>query len=68
MMAKTLIDIDAELLEQARRILGTDTKKDTVNSALREVVRRWSIAEFGTLARSGVFDMLLDTERDQPCR
>lgn len=37
-MAKTLIDIDDDLLEAARAALGTSTKKDTVNSALRSVL------------------------------
>lgn len=37
-MTRTLIDLDDALLERARRILGTSTKKDTVNSALEEVV------------------------------
>jgi Arc/MetJ family transcription regulator len=37
---KTLIDIDEELLAKAQRILGTGTKKATVNAALGEVVRR----------------------------
>ena len=33
-----MIDIDDDLLEAAREALGTTTKKDTVNTALREVV------------------------------
>ena len=37
-VAKTLIDIDDALLEAARGVLGTSTKKDTVNTALREVI------------------------------
>lgn len=37
-MAKTLIDVDDALLEAARDVLGTSTKKETVNTALREVV------------------------------
>jgi Arc/MetJ family transcription regulator len=37
-MTKTLIDIDDDLLEAARGVLGTSTKKDTVNAALREVL------------------------------
>ena len=37
-MAKTLVDIDDNLLEAAREVLGTSTKKDTVNAALREVL------------------------------
>ncbi len=58
-MAKTLIDLDDELLAQARQILGTDTKKATINGALREIVRQWAVVEFGVLARGGVFDELL---------
>jgi Arc/MetJ family transcription regulator len=36
-MAKTLIEIDEQYLAAAQRELGTSTKKDTVNAALREV-------------------------------
>jgi Arc/MetJ family transcription regulator len=36
-MAKTLIDIDEEYLAAAQQALGTASKKDTVNAALREV-------------------------------
>jgi Arc/MetJ family transcription regulator len=36
-MAKTLIDVDEDYLAAAREALHTDTKKDTVNAALREV-------------------------------
>ncbi len=54
-LVKTLIDVDQELLRQAQRILGTDTKKDTVNRALREVVRREAVARFLDSARAGVF-------------
>ncbi len=35
----TQIDLDSELLEQASAILGTPTKKATVNEALRRVVQ-----------------------------
>ena len=37
-MAKTLLDLDEELLALAQRLLHTKTKKDTVTQALREVV------------------------------
>jgi Arc/MetJ family transcription regulator len=68
-MGKTLIDLDEELLEQARLVLGTDTKKATVNMALREVVRRWAAVEFAALACSGIFDGLLRSDEEQrPCR
>jgi len=66
-IVKTLIAIEPELLAQAQEILGVKTKKDAVNGALREVVRQWAVAEFGELARSGVFDGLLTAEREQPC-
>ncbi len=38
-MTKRLIDVDDEVLEAARRVLGTDTMKDTVNAALRASVQ-----------------------------
>jgi Arc/MetJ family transcription regulator len=38
-MAKTLIDIDERWLEQAAQMLGTTTKKETVNRALEEFVK-----------------------------
>jgi len=72
-MSKTLIDLDLGLLEQARQILGTATKKDTVNLALREVVRRWAVTEFGALARGGLFEGLRQDEQvpavlEPPCQ
>jgi Arc/MetJ family transcription regulator len=36
-MAKTLIDVDEEQLAAAQKVLKTETKKDTVNAALRQV-------------------------------
>jgi Arc/MetJ family transcription regulator len=33
-MARTVIDIDDEMLTRAQRSLGTGTKRDTVNAAL----------------------------------
>jgi Arc/MetJ family transcription regulator len=36
-MAKTLIDVNEEYLAAAQEVLHTETKKDTVNAALREV-------------------------------
>jgi Arc/MetJ family transcription regulator len=37
-MAKTLIEVDEEQLAAAQQILHTQTKKDTVNTALRMVI------------------------------
>ena len=36
-MAKTLIDVNEQYLAAAQEALHTETKKDTVNAALREV-------------------------------
>jgi Arc/MetJ family transcription regulator len=39
-MHRTTLDIDDEMLAKAREILGTRGIKDTVDEALREIVRR----------------------------
>lgn len=63
-MTKVLIDIDDDALAQAAALLGTKTKKDTVNVALREMAQRLRRAQalerLGELGQSGVFDELLD--------
>ena len=38
-MSKTSVDIDGDLLEQARSLLGTSSIKETIHCALREIVR-----------------------------
>jgi Arc/MetJ family transcription regulator len=38
-MARTMIDVDEEALSAAAERLGTTTKRDTVNEALRRVAR-----------------------------
>ena len=40
MCMRTNIDIDNGVLREAQRLLGTRTKRDTVNLALRELVAR----------------------------
>ena len=63
-MAKTVIDIDEAALAEAAEFLGTSTKKDTVNTALREVVLRLrrarGLARLVEIAETGQFDELLD--------
>ena len=44
-MTMTSVDIDDEALAEAGRILGTKTKRDTLNAALREVIRARAAAE-----------------------
>lgn len=43
-MSKLLIEVDDEALAEAQLLLGTKTKKDTVNTALLEVAKRRSRA------------------------
>jgi Arc/MetJ family transcription regulator len=45
-MSRTVIDLDDELVASAAKALGTSTKKETVNTALREVleIRRRALA------------------------
>ncbi len=60
MAAKTPIEIDEEALAIAAEVLGTKTKKDTVNAALREVgerlVRIRALARLGEMADQGDFE------------
>jgi Arc/MetJ family transcription regulator len=37
---KTVVDLDEDLLDRARRELGTTTKKETIHEALRLVAER----------------------------
>ncbi|MEU3334649.1 type II toxin-antitoxin system VapB family antitoxin [Streptomyces sp. NPDC006668] len=39
-MSVTQIDLDDEALSEAMRLMGTTTKKETVNAALRDYVAR----------------------------
>lgn len=60
-MTKVLIDIDDEALARAAEVLGTSTKKDTVNTALQETVRRLdraaALAEMRDLVAEGGVDL-----------
>ena len=60
---KTPIEIDDAALAAAAKVLGTTTKKDTVNAALREVSQRFrrlqALEELGGMADQGEFDEFL---------
>ncbi len=43
---RTTVNLDGELLEAARRVLGTDGVSETVNAALDEVARRAKLERF----------------------
>jgi len=59
-MARTVIDIDDEALAAAAAELGTTTKVDTVNAALREIVARKLRLEFLEDAATGSFRALAE--------
>lgn len=66
LMSRTVIDLDDDALEAAAKELGTSTKRDTINTALREVVARnrrlRALHELQDLADEGALDIefLLD--------
>ena len=59
-MTVTQIDLDDQALAEAAKLLGTSTKKDTVNSALRELVARVkrinALEKLSDRAQRGEFD------------
>ncbi len=68
-MTRTLIDADDELLERARVLLRTRTKKDTVNAALAQVVALDARRQFLDDARAGaISDATDDTVMDRAWR
>ncbi|MFI7577132.1 type II toxin-antitoxin system VapB family antitoxin [Micromonospora sp. NPDC049497] len=70
-MAKTLLDLDEDLLAEATAALGTSTKKDTVAAALRQVVessrerRRRALTDLQEIADEGGFHFDRLDELDQ---
>jgi Arc/MetJ family transcription regulator len=44
-MSRTMIDIDDEAIAAAQRVLGTRSKRDTVNLALRRVAAETTAAD-----------------------
>ena len=62
-MSRTVIDLDDELVAEVAQALGTRTKKDTVNTALREVLenrrRAMALTRLREAAEEGAFDLEL---------
>lgn len=56
-MARTTVDIDEHLLEEAKRLTGERTTKGAVNEALRRLVRKGHLKELGKLMGSGIVKM-----------
>lgn len=60
-MSRTVIDLDDQLVADVAQALGTSTKKETVNTALREVLegrrRALALARLRNAAEEGAFDL-----------
>lgn len=66
-MAKRLVDIDDDLLGRARSIAGTETIKDTVNTALRRLVDDdTAVRHVERLRRRGALDLAKIEEARRP--
>ncbi|MCX5141615.1 MULTISPECIES: type II toxin-antitoxin system VapB family antitoxin [unclassified Streptomyces] len=66
-MSRTVIDLDDELLADVAQALGTGTKKETVNTALREVLdnrrRALALTRLRAAASEGAFDLNVFEEK-----
>jgi len=60
---RTTLDLPAELLDEARRLLGFKSKTDTVVLSLRELVRRRRVEELKTLLGSIRLDVDIPASR-----
>lgn len=58
-MTKRLVDIDDEVLAEARAVLGTVTLKDTVNAALETATR---VARQRAITREDIAEFVKATE------
>ncbi len=70
---RTVIDVDDELVERAAKELGTKTKKDTVNEALRLAAERQSRVadifasdETGRLPDDALLSLGIGEDADNP--
>ncbi|MEV6385643.1 type II toxin-antitoxin system VapB family antitoxin [Streptomyces sp. NPDC051773] len=61
-MSRTMIDLDDALVAEAAEILGTTSKRATVNGALAEFVAAAKRRRFMELLEEGVLDDLSDPE------
>ncbi|WP_327110375.1 hypothetical protein OHB12_21525 [Nocardia sp. NBC_01730] len=64
-MAKTSVDVDMAKLDRAKEILGTDTLRDTIDAAFREVIRIDSVRRLVDLAEQGAFSILLEPDVEE---
>jgi Arc/MetJ family transcription regulator len=63
---RTTLDLPADLVEEARNVLGFKSKTDTVVLALREVVRRSRLDELKALMGRVQLDVDIPRGRRRP--
>jgi Arc/MetJ family transcription regulator len=59
-MAITSVDIDMGQLAKVREILGTESIRETISAAFREVIRTAAVRDLVALGESGALDFLLE--------
>ena len=64
-MRTTSVEIDDKLLEEARKILGTGSIKDTVNASLKAVVRQRRLQRLADALGTVKLDLTADALRRQ---
>jgi len=62
---KTTVDINADLLEQAKRVLKTRTIKDTVDRSFQAVIRYDALERLADAAGSVDLDLTATSLRQQ---
>jgi predicted O-methyltransferase YrrM len=55
---RTTVEIDISAFEEARKVLGTDGYKETLNEALRTVSRNEKLRRGAALIRSGQYSAI----------
>ena len=59
-MTRLSADVDPAILEEARRLSGVKTKRETIDRALREFIARRRAQELANLAGQGLVEMSLE--------
>lgn len=63
---RTTLDLPADLLDEAQRLLGFKSKTDTVVQSLTELIRRRRIDELKALAGHVELELDIDRSRRRP--
>lgn len=64
-MTRTLVDLDDDLLTEAMRIYGAETKVGAIRAALEDSVKRELRREMAAKIKAGEFDLLEENGREE---